>query len=126
MKRPPRRRRVVERLAAFAVAAAAAVSASGQTPPCGELSGQDVAAIRAVIEAYRAAWVAGDQGGVLATLTPDAVLLPAHGAAPIVGTAAITRYWWPAGGPPTKITKLDISVEGVDGDGRVASAHGRD
>ena len=94
--------------------------------PCGELSAKDVEAIRAVIEAYRTAWLAGDQRGVLATFTPDAVLLPAHGAPAIVGMAAMTKYWWPPDSPPTRITKLDISVEGVDGDGQVATAHGRD
>jgi len=105
---------------------AALTVAASPAPPCGRLSARDVKAIRAVIEAYRAAWLAGDQRGVLATLTPDAVLLPAHGAAPIVGAAAITKYWWPPDAPPARITKLDISVEGIDGDGFVATAHGRD
>ena len=43
------------------------------------LSAEDAAAIRKVIESYRTSWLAGDSKGVLATLTPDAVLMPAHG-----------------------------------------------
>ena len=90
------------------------------------LTDADVAGIRGAIEAYRTAWLRGDAAGVLATLTPDAVLLPAHGAAPIVGTTAITSYWWPPDGPPTTITRLDITVDGLQGGGEFASAYGRD
>lgn len=94
---------------------------------CGAtLSTQDAAAVRAVLEAYRTSWLSGDAKGVLDTFTPDAVLLPAHGARPVAGTAAITKYWWPPEGPPTKITKLEISLEGLDGDCRVAYVHGKD
>ena len=116
---------------AFVTATAVGETARGSDPSpgsssCGALSARDLEAIRATLEAYRIAWLAGDSRGVLATLTSDAILLPAHGAAPIVGTAAITKYWWPPNAPPTRITKLDISVEGVDGDGHLATAHGRD
>src|SRR5262245_48106752 len=90
------------------------------------LSAQDAQAVRDVQEAYRTAWLRGDAKGVLATFTSEAVLLPAHGAAPIVGTKAITSYWWPAGAPPTTITRLDITVEGLDGDCRIAYAYGHD
>jgi uncharacterized protein (TIGR02246 family) len=90
------------------------------------LSPQDITAIRAVMEAYRTSWLRGDAKGVLDTFTPDAVLLPAHGARPVIGTAAIAKYWWPPEGPPTKITKLEISIEGLDGDCRVAYVHGKD
>jgi len=92
----------------------------------GTLSSEDQAAIRKVTEAYRTSWLAGDAKGVMNTLAPDAVLLPAHGAPPIVGTDAITNYWWPAGSPPATITRLDITIEGFGGDCRFAYAHGRD
>jgi uncharacterized protein (TIGR02246 family) len=82
--------------------------------------------VRDVLEAYRTSWLRGDAKGVLATLTPDAVLLPAHGAAPVVGTSAITQYWWPPDGPPTTITRLDISVEHLGGDCQVAFVSGHD
>ena len=98
-----------------------------ETPECSAtLSAQDATAIRRVIEAYRTSWLRGDAKGVLETLTPDAVLLPAHGAPPVVGTAAITKYWWPPEAPPTKITKLEITTEDIQGDCRIASVHGRD
>ena len=90
------------------------------------LSAKDTAAIRAVIEAYRTSWLRGDARGVLATLAPDAVLLPAHGAPPVVGTAAITAYWWPPQAPAFEITKLDITIEGIQGDCRIASVYGHD
>jgi uncharacterized protein (TIGR02246 family) len=86
----------------------------------------DATSIRGVVDAYRTAWLKGDAKGVLNMLTADAVLLPAHGARPIVGQEAITAYWWPAGAPPTRVTKLDITVEGLAGDCAVASSYGRD
>lgn len=103
----------------------AAACARAQAAP-EALSKRDADAVRAVIDRYRTAWLRGDARGVLDTLTPDAVLLPAQGAAPVVGTAAITKYWWPADAAPTTITRLDISVENVEGDGRFASVYGHD
>jgi uncharacterized protein (TIGR02246 family) len=102
-------------------------TAAPESAPCSAtLSAEDAAAVRGVIEAYRTSWLRGDPKGVLDTLAPDAVLLPAHGAKPVVGTAAISKYWWPPDSPPATITKLDISVEGLQGDCRIAYAHGHD
>ena len=43
---------------------------------CGaSLSAEDAPAVRAVQEAYRTAWLRGDEKGVLATFTDDAVLI---------------------------------------------------
>ena len=110
-------------LAVTLAAARAGLAAGKETAG---LEREDAAAINAVVEAYRTAWLKGDAPGVMATLTDDAVLLPAHGARPIEGTDAIKAYWWPAGAPPSTITKLDISIEGLGGDGQVAFSHGRD
>ena len=105
----------------------ACAGAWAAAPKCSAtLSAQDEMAIRAVMEAYRTSWLRGDAKGVLDTFTPDAVLLPAHGARPVVGTAAITKYWWPPDGPLAKITKLDITLEGLEGDCRIAMVHGKD
>ncbi len=94
---------------------------------CGpSLSTEDAQAVRSVQEAYRTAWLRGDEKGVLATFTDDAVLLPAHGASPITGKVAIQRYWFPAGEPPTTITRLDLTIAGLDGDGCIAFTHGED
>jgi len=112
-------------LAALFILLAAATCA--HPPHCAAaLSDADAAKVRAVVEAYRAAWLRGDAEGVMKTLTEDAVLLPAHGALPIVGREAIAKYWWPTGAPPGKVTRLDITVEGLAGDCATAYSHGRD
>jgi uncharacterized protein (TIGR02246 family) len=105
----------------------ACATASSESSDCGAaISAQDAAAIRGVIEAYRASWLRGDEKGVLETFAPDAVLLPAHGASAVVGMAAIRNYWFPPGAPPTTITKLEITTEGLQGDCRIAYVHGHD
>jgi len=115
------------RLHTAALLALIFTGAWGATPECdATLTAADATAIRAVIEAYRTAWLRGDARGVLDTFTADAVLLPAHGAQPVLGTAAITNYWWPKDSPPTTITKLDITIEAVEGDCRIAHVYGRD
>ncbi|MGB0036610.1 MAG: SgcJ/EcaC family oxidoreductase [Candidatus Acidiferrales bacterium] len=90
------------------------------------MSPTDAAAIKATIEKYRTSWLAGDAEGVMSTLTEDAVILPAGGADPVVGSDAIRKYWWPGGAPVTKITKLDITYEQIGGDCRIGYARGRD
>jgi uncharacterized protein (TIGR02246 family) len=118
---------LIRSLAGAAMLVVAFATASAQSSDCSAaLSPGDAAAIRGVIEAYRASWLRGDEKGVLATLAPDAVLLPAHGASAVVGTAAIRSYWFPPGAAPTTITKLEITTEGLSGDCRIAYVHGRD
>ena len=90
-----------------------------------ELTEDDRAEIRRTIEAYRMAWLRGSAEGVLGTFTPDAVLLPHHGDAPVAGADAIRRHWFPPG-PPTAIDGLDIAVDEIDGDGLIAFARGTD
>jgi len=92
----------------------------------GGLSANDEKAIRATIEAYRTAWLENDAKGVLKTFTDDAVLLPAHGSPAVTGIAAIEKYWFTPGGPTTTVTKLDITVDQVDGNGTLAFARGLD
>src|SRR5215470_10919212 len=90
------------------------------------LTPNDEQAIKATIEAYRTAWLANDTKGVLNTFTDDAVLLPAHGAPAIAGIAAIEKYWFTPGGPPTTINELNITVDQLGGNGTVAFARGLD
>jgi uncharacterized protein (TIGR02246 family) len=90
------------------------------------LTDADQKAIQATIQAYRAAWLANDTKGVLNTFTDDAVLQPAHGAAAVVGIAAIEKYWFTPGGPPTTITELNVTVDQVSGNGTLAFARGLD
>ena len=91
-----------------------------------QLTQEDEKAIRATIETYRTAWLANDAKGVLKTFTDDGVLLPAHGKPAVEGIAAIERYWFAPGGPATTVTVLNITVEQVRGDGKLAFAHGLD
>jgi uncharacterized protein (TIGR02246 family) len=99
---------------------------SSSKPLQSPLTPDDENAIKATIEAYRATWLANDAKGVLKTFTDDAVLLPAHGTPPVVGIAAIDKYWFSPGGPATTIVGLDITVEQVSGDGVLAFARGLD
>ncbi len=101
-----------------------ATSGSGAEP--GRLTLDDENAIRATIEAYRTAWLANDSKAVLRTFTDDAVVLPAHGAPAVVGIAAIEKYWFGSGGPSTTITQLDITVDQVSGNDKLAFARGLD
>jgi ketosteroid isomerase-like protein len=94
---------------------------------CSEsLSSADAAAIKSVIEAYQASWLKGDVAGVQHTLTAESVLLPSHGAEPVVGLERIKEFWWPKHAPPTKILRLDISVDGIGGNTCLAYARGAD
>jgi uncharacterized protein (TIGR02246 family) len=99
-------------------------SSSNEQQP--KLTDADESAIRATIEAYRTAWLANDAKGVLKTFSDDAVLLPAHGAPAVVGIAAIEKYWFTPGGPPTIITELNITVDQAGGNGTLAYARGLD
>ena len=101
------------------------VTATGAAEPR-PLSSDDQKAIKATVEAYRSAWLKNDADSVLKTFTDDAVLLPAHGAPPVVGIAAIRGYWFKPGGPPTTVTRLDITVEQVDGNSGLAFVRGTD
>lgn len=101
-------------------------AASGSKGQLTGLTTDDENAIKATIEAYRTAWLANDAKGVLKTFTDDAVLLPAHGAPAVVGIAAIERYWFTPGGPPTIITELNITVDQISGNGTLAFVRGLD
>jgi uncharacterized protein (TIGR02246 family) len=93
---------------------------------CRALSEKDRAAIRAVIERYRTAWLAGDPRGVLDAFTDDAVLLPRHGDPPISGRKAIEQFWWPPGAAPFKLLEFELTVDEIGGCGPLAHARGAD
>jgi uncharacterized protein (TIGR02246 family) len=83
------------------------------------------ARLRAVNEAYRAAWLRGDSAAVLRLFVAEAVLLPHHGDDPVIGIEAIQRFWWPATSPPTTVTALDITTDGAQVEGRTGVLWGR-
>lgn len=89
------------------------------------LSPEDVAAIQAVDKAYTDAWLADDREAILATLTEDAVLLPHHGVAPIIGPDAIREFWWPAGSPPSRVSEFTRVIEEIGGQPGLAYVRGR-
>ena len=115
-----------------AIVGSLGVSLVGQTTKpserdcCERLTPSDTAAIKVVIEAYRTAWLRGDAAGVQRTFDETSVLLPAHGADPVIGMERIKKFWWPKDGPTTKVLQLDISVEQVEGNGCFAFVRGND
>lgn len=89
------------------------------------LSTSGAAAIRALLQRYRTAWLAGDANAVRGAFTQDAVLMPHHGLSPVVGMQAITDFWWPAGTSKTTITKFTQTIDEIDGRGELAYVRGR-
>ena len=82
----------------------------------GKLSATDVAKIRAVNEAYAAAWLHNDPQAVLNIFSNDAVLIP-QGNRPVEGIEAIKKFWWPADGPRTIIKSFTITTDEIGGEG---------
>jgi uncharacterized protein (TIGR02246 family) len=81
--------------------------------------------LKAVNNAYQAAWLAGDSAAVLRLFAREAVLLPHHGDPPIVGLDAIRAFWWPSKTTPTIITTLEITTDGANVDGHIGTLWGR-
>ncbi len=110
----------------FAVAAFAASVVCGQSAsahPSAMLSPEARSAASAATLAYRDAWLSNAPERVMATLTPDAVLLPS-GMEPIAGAAAIRAFWWPADGPATTITAMEQTIDEITGEGDLAIVRG--
>lgn len=84
----------------------------------------DEAEVRSVEEEYRTAWLANDSAAVMATLSEDAVLMPA-GMEPLEGHERIRAFWWPDDGSTTVIESYRITVDEVDGSGNLAYLRGR-
>src|SRR5260370_5545150 len=83
------------------------------------LSLDDVAKIRAVHKKYEETWLNGDADGVRALFTDDSVLLPPHAAKPWIGQKRLNEFWFPPNAPPTKITKLVVTLESISGDAQL-------
>jgi uncharacterized protein (TIGR02246 family) len=111
---------VVVSLALALVLTAESILAQGRSE---KLSEADLAKIRAVNEAYAAAWLKNDAEAVLNTLAETAVLIP-QGNRPVEGIEAIKKFWWPADGPRTTIKSFTISTDEVGGAGDIAYVRG--
>jgi ketosteroid isomerase-like protein len=97
---------------------------------CGEdtnrgqgLTARDSSDIEAVRTAYEQAWLADDTLGVLATLHPDAVLLP-PGRLPLKGEREIRAFWWPTDGSRTTVMAFDWTLDEMVGAGGLAFTRG--
>jgi uncharacterized protein (TIGR02246 family) len=88
------------------------------------LSTDDVAKIKFVHKQYEDAWLKGDADAVRALFTDDSVLLPPHAGKPCIGREGLNEFWFPPNAPPTKITKLVVTLQKVGGDGQIAYAWG--
>lgn len=111
----------------FALAAlflALVSDASAQKVEGKSLLSGDAAAIRALLERYRKAWLANDAEAVCGSFGQDAVLLPHHGVPPVVGTAAINEFWFPASSTKTTITRFVQKLDEVGGEGGLAYVRG--
>lgn len=83
----------------------------------------DVEAIRATLNQYVAAWLAGDADGVMKLLTEDSVLVPAE-KPPYIGSKAIREYWFPSAGPKTVLNRFTTTVDHVEQSGDLAVVRG--
>lgn len=114
------------RFAMFAVLCSVLMSSSlAETDQRATLSASDVTRIRARMEQYRTGWLANDADTVRKTFAKDAVLMPHHGLAPVVGMAAINEFWWPAGRTKTIITRFEQTIDEIGGDSKLAYMRGR-
>lgn len=94
------------------------------TPAQNTLSQDDVTKIRIVHKKYEEAWLKGDADAVRALFTDDSVLLPPHAGKPWLGLKGLNDFWFPPNAPPTKITKLVVTLQSIGGDGQVAYTWG--
>lgn len=88
------------------------------------LSAEDVAKIKQVHTRYEEAWLKGDADGVRALFTEDCVILPPHADKPRIGQKGLNEFWFPPDAPPSKITKLVMTLQSIGGNGQTAYAWG--
>jgi uncharacterized protein (TIGR02246 family) len=96
-----------------------ALSTGCQGAASAPLSDQDREEIQALTEAYVAGWLRDDTTGVMNTLAPDAVIMPA-GMQPIAGEEAIRAFWWPNDGSRTQVTDFTLTVDEIGGNAQMA------
>ena len=110
---------------AFLIGSTACASRAESDKSPSPISEADKNAIRAVDSSYVASWLRDDTAGVLATLAPDVVLMPA-GQHPLATNDEIRGFWWPADGSHTKILTFDRHIDELAGEGNVAWTRGTD
>lgn len=85
---------------------------------------QPSTALRALCEAYQAAWRANDPAAVLRLFADDATLLPHHGGAPIRGKAALRAFWWPPTSAPATVLDFTSTIDEAQGNDTLGYAWG--
>ncbi len=98
----------------------AACAGQSRDTPLGTV---DSAALHAADQAYVQAWLRDDTAAVLATLAPDAVLMP-PGGRPLATMEAIQQFWWPRDGSHTRVTQYTTTVDELAGTGNLAYMRG--
>lgn len=86
---------------------------------------QDIAALKALDQAYAKEWQEGDADGVMALLTEDATIVPHHGDAPIKGQQAIRNFWFNPDYPPTVVPEWKREPAEVFVEGDIGVVRGR-
>ena len=72
----------------------------------------DWQALRMLEKAYVDGWVANDQEKVMATIHPDAVIIPS-GMSAIRGAEKIAEFWFPSDGSTTTVTSYRTTISDV-------------
>ena len=102
-----------------------ACSATPAPPPSPTFTAEDERAVRAVDSAYVAAWLRDDTTGVMNTLAPDAVLMPA-GQHILPSPNDVRSFWWPSDGSHTRILTFQRTIDEVGGEANTAWMRGTD
>ena len=102
-----------------------AVMALAMAPTAYADEAQDVAALKALDQAYAAEWIEGDADGVMDLFTHDATLVPHHGDPPIEGHDAIRSFWFNPDYPPTVVPEWTREAKEVLVLGDVGVVRGR-
>ena len=100
-----------------------AVVTGCQSMPADERA--DIAALRALDQAYASEWLAGNADGVMSLFTEDATLVPHHGDAPISGYNAIRDFWFNPKYSPTVVPAWTRTAKEVIVSGDVGIVRGR-
>ena len=108
----------------FLVLPAVCAACSTQATTDQALSADDIEAIRELNLAYPLAWLANDPDAVMATLTDDAVLIPALGTEPIKGAEAIREFFWPPDAPTSAVPHFEMNPDEIAGIGDIAYVWG--
>ena len=102
-----------------------AVMALAMAPTAYADKAQDIAALKALDQAYAAEWIEGDADRVMDLFTHDATLVPHHGDPPIEGHDAIRSFWFNPDYPPTVVPEWTREAKEVLVLGDVGVVRGR-